>query len=64
MGWTLDCFEPPHPPTSAHMPQDLAALGKAHDFDVIYDMNGRELADTKPLADAYKGRVRGWTDAS
>jgi hypothetical protein len=37
--------------------QDLAALAKAHEFDVIYDMNGRELSDTKPLADAYKGRV-------
>jgi nucleoside-diphosphate-sugar epimerase len=38
-------------------PDDLAALAKAHDFDVIYDMNGREMTDTKPLADAYKGRV-------
>jgi len=38
-------------------PDDLAALAKAHDFDVIYDMNGREKTDTQPLADAYKGRV-------
>lgn len=45
-------------PTTCTHPQDLAALAKAHDFDVIYDMNGRELSDTKPLADAYKGRVR------
>lgn len=26
-------------------------------FDVIYDMNGREAADTKPLADMYNGKV-------
>lgn len=37
--------------------QDLERLSKT-DFDVIYDMNGRELTDTKPLADLYKGRVR------
>jgi hypothetical protein len=36
--------------------QDLERLSK-EDFDVIYDMNGRELSDTKPLADFYKGRV-------
>ncbi|EKU20904.1 nad-dependent epimerase dehydratase [Nannochloropsis gaditana CCMP526] len=38
-------------------PDDLAALAKAHEFDVIYDMNGREKTDTQPLADAYNGRV-------
>jgi len=36
--------------------QDLERLAQ-NDFDVIYDMNGRELTDTKPLADLYRGRV-------
>lgn len=28
------------------------------DFDVIFDNNGRELSDTQPLADLFKGRVQ------
>ncbi|MCU0516037.1 MAG: NAD-dependent epimerase/dehydratase family protein [Oscillatoria sp. Prado101] len=28
------------------------------EFDAIYDNNGRELSDTKPLAEIFKGRVR------
>lgn len=26
-------------------------------FDVVYDMNGREVADTAPLADMFNGKV-------
>jgi NADPH:quinone reductase-like Zn-dependent oxidoreductase len=32
-------------------------LGKEK-FDVVYDMNGREAADTAPLADIFNGKVR------
>jgi nucleoside-diphosphate-sugar epimerase len=28
------------------------------EFDAIYDNNGRELSDTQPLAEIFKGRVR------
>ena len=30
---------------------------KDQKFDVIYDMNGREAADTAPLADMFNGKV-------
>ncbi|KAJ1399915.1 38 kDa ribosome-associated protein precursor [Ochromonadaceae sp. CCMP2298] len=35
---------------------DLATLGDKS-FDVVYDMNGREAADTAPLADLFNGKV-------
>ena len=54
---TMYSNPPPPPPPPPPPFQDLARLAKEHDFDVIYDMNGREMTDTKPLADAYKGRV-------
>eukprot|EP00741_Cyanophora_paradoxa_P020015 tig00021181_g19317.t1 len=37
-------------------PESLKQLAK-EEFDVIYDNNGRELTDTKPLADMFKGRL-------
>jgi nucleoside-diphosphate-sugar epimerase len=30
---------------------------KNEKFDVIYDMNGREVGDTAPLADLFNGKV-------
>lgn len=36
--------------------EDLQKLG-SESFDVIYDMNGREAVDTKPLADLFKGKL-------
>ena len=27
-------------------------------FDVVFDNNGRELADTQPIAEIYQGRVK------
>lgn len=37
-------------------PESLQKLG-SENFDVIYDMNGREATDTIPLADMFKGRL-------
>ena len=36
--------------------EDLQKLS-SESFDVIYDMNGREAVDTKPLADMFKGKI-------
>ncbi|KAJ8901407.1 hypothetical protein NDN08_007253 [Rhodosorus marinus] len=36
---------------------DMVAKLKDEEFDAIYDNNGRELDDSKPLIDLYKGRV-------
>ena len=36
--------------------EDLEKL-KSEKFDVIYDLNGREAADTMPLADMFKGKI-------
>ena len=36
--------------------EDLEKLA-AYKFDVIYDMNGRDVTDTAPLADLFKGKV-------
>jgi len=30
----------------------------AEDFDAVFDNNGREMGDTKPLAEIFKGRVQ------
>ena len=37
--------------------QDMQDKLKDQKFDVIYDMNGREAADTAPLADMFNGKV-------
>ena len=37
--------------------QDMQDKLKDQKFDVIYDMNGREAADTAPLADMFIGKV-------
>uniref|UniRef100_A0A0G4HZ55 NAD-dependent epimerase/dehydratase domain-containing protein n=1 Tax=Chromera velia CCMP2878 TaxID=1169474 RepID=A0A0G4HZ55_9ALVE len=37
-------------------PESLAQL-KDMDFNVVYDMNGRERSDTQPLADMFKGKL-------
>lgn len=36
---------------------ELRAKLGSETFDVIYDMNGREVADTAPLADLFNGKV-------
>ena len=36
---------------------DLTNKLSGKEFDVIYDMNGREMVDTAPLADLYNGKV-------
>jgi nucleoside-diphosphate-sugar epimerase len=36
--------------------EDLDKLS-SHKFDVIYDLNGRDVTDTAPLADMFKGKV-------
>jgi nucleoside-diphosphate-sugar epimerase len=37
--------------------EDLKAKLSGKKFDVVYDMNGREVADTAPLADIFNGKV-------
>jgi nucleoside-diphosphate-sugar epimerase len=37
-------------------PQDLAQLA-GHPFDAVFDNNGRELGDTQPLVELFKGRI-------
>jgi nucleoside-diphosphate-sugar epimerase len=39
-------------------PQQLKEKLLNQDFDAIFDNNGRELADTKPLVDLYRERIR------
>ncbi len=39
-------------------PDDLINQLSSEQFDAIFDNNGRELSDTKPLADLFKGKVR------
>ncbi len=41
--------------TDAHQIQEKLAH---ENFDAIFDNNGRELSDTQPLADLFKGRVQ------
>eukprot|EP00166_Cyanidium_caldarium_P004953 ctg_561.g207 len=38
-------------------PDEVQEKLAKEEFDAIYDMNGRELADTKPFADMYAGRL-------
>jgi len=38
--------------------EDLKAKLSTHDFDVVYDMNGREAAETAPLVDLFNGKVK------
>jgi len=37
--------------------QDLKSKINPKDFDVVYDMNGREAADTSPLVDILNGHI-------
>uniref|UniRef100_A0A7S1TDX6 NAD-dependent epimerase/dehydratase domain-containing protein n=1 Tax=Compsopogon caeruleus TaxID=31354 RepID=A0A7S1TDX6_9RHOD len=37
--------------------EDMIAKLKGEHFDVVYDNTGRELADSKPLIDLFKGRI-------
>ncbi len=39
-------------------PQALTAALSQESFDVIFDNNGRELEDTKPLVELFQGRIR------
>jgi UDP-glucose 4-epimerase len=39
-------------------PDDLIKQLSSEQFDAIFDNNGRELSDTKPLADLFKGKVQ------
>lgn len=36
---------------------DMTSKLQNEKFDVIYDMNGREVADTQPLADLFRGKI-------
>ena len=38
-------------------PDEVQEKLAKEEFDAVYDMNGRELADTKPFADMYAGRL-------
>ncbi len=40
------------------LPDQLQEKLNQEHFDAIFDNNGRELSDTKPLADLFKGRVQ------
>jgi nucleoside-diphosphate-sugar epimerase len=39
-------------------PDSLTQALQGETFDAIFDNNGRELSDTKPLADLFKGRLQ------
>jgi nucleoside-diphosphate-sugar epimerase len=39
-------------------PASLTQALQSETFDAIFDNNGRELSDTKPLADLFKGRLQ------
>ncbi len=39
-------------------PDQIHAALASETFDVIFDNNGRELSDTQPLADLFKGKVQ------
>jgi nucleoside-diphosphate-sugar epimerase len=39
-------------------PSELKAKLSSESFDAIFDNNGRELADTQPLAEIFAGKVR------
>lgn len=39
-------------------PDQIQAALASETFDVIFDNNGRELSDTQPLADLFKGKVQ------
>lgn len=39
-------------------PTDLKEKLAKEDFDAVFDNNGRELSDTKPLAEIFQGRVK------
>jgi len=37
---------------------DMTSKLSGHSFDVVYDMNGREAADTAPLVDLFNGKIK------
>ena len=39
-------------------PDDLKTKLASESFDAIFDNNGRELSDTQPLAELFKGKVQ------
>lgn len=39
-------------------PDEIKAKLSGEQFDAIFDNNGRELSDTQPLADLFKGKVK------